>query len=163
MSTRPAVDGVSPSSPVYLTADGRRLLADRARLLDDTVSALRAALEDPEHGVESVEAHQRATQERDRLRVLLRDAGALEHLPHDPHTVDLGDIVTIQLQSGDTESYIVVHAAEAPLENRRISVESPLGGALIGRSVGAEVEVGVSGGGYRCTILGVRRPGPAKT
>lgn len=85
----------------------------------------------------------------------------MEQIPHDPHTVDLGDTVTIQLESGETETHIVVHAAEAPLEDQRISVESPLGAALIGRHVGAEVEVPVPRGVYRCRILTVQRHDPS--
>ncbi len=161
MITRPALDGKPSPSCVYLTADGRRRLVERSHLLDATVLELRAVIDDPERSVESVEAHQRATQELDRLRALLREAHAVEQLPHDPHTVDLGDTVTIQLESGKTETHIVVHAAEAPLADRRISVESPLGVALIGRPVGAEVDVRVSRAAYRCKILTVERRQPS--
>ena len=39
----------------------------------------------------------------------------------------------------------------------RISAESPLGRALLGRHVGEAVEVAVPGGSYRCTILTASR------
>lgn len=155
MTARPATDRPSPS--VSLTSEGRRLLEERIRLLEVTVQELRGMLDDPEHSAESVEAHQRATQELDRLHRVLRDSLSLEHMPDDPSTVELGDTVTIQLESGDTETYIVVHAAEAPVEDRRISVESPLGAALIDRRVGDEVQVPVPGGSYPCTILTAQR------
>jgi transcription elongation factor GreA len=158
MTARSAVD--RPSRSVALTVEGRRLLEERFRRLGATVEELRRVLDDPERSAESVEAHQRATQELDRLRAVLRDARSVEQVPDDPHTVELGDAVTIQLASGETETYIVVHAAEAPVEDRRISVESPLGAALIGCHVGDQVEVRVPAGSYSCTILSAQRGEP---
>ena len=150
---------------MYLTAEGRRLLVERTRLLDASVCELRAMLDDPEHSAETVEAHQRATQELDGLRALLRNARAVELLPDDPRIVELGDTVTIRLESGETENHIVVHAAEASVEDQRISVDSPLGAALIGRRVGDEVEVRVPVRpyGYRCTILSAQRHDPVSS
>lgn len=69
----------------------------------------------------------------------------------------LGDTVTIHLTNGAPETYIIVHPLEAPVDDRRISVESPLATALLGRHVGDDVEVSVPGGSYRCTILSAQR------
>lgn len=165
MTARPAVnrrssllrDTSTSSQPVYLTVAGRRLLEERIRLLEATVGELRDALEDPEHSAETVEGHQRAAQELARVHAVLRDAHTVEDVPDDPRTVELGDTVTIQVDSGSTETYIVVHSAEAPTDDRRISVDAPLGAALIDRHVGDEVEVPVPGGAYRCTILTAAR------
>lgn len=159
MNSRPTVDRPAPS--VSLTAEGRRLLQERVRLLDGAVKESRAVLDDPERSAESVEAHQRVTRELESLRAILRAAESVEQCPDDPSTVELGDPVTIQLESGELETYIVVHAAEAPVEDRRISVESPLGAALIGRQVGDRVEVRVPGGSYSCTILSAQRGEPS--
>ena len=49
--------------------------------------------------------------------------------------------------------YLVVDPIEAPLDDVRISVESPLAQALIGRRVGEQVEVDAPAGRYRCRIL----------
>jgi transcription elongation factor GreA len=156
-------DSPVPSQSVSLTAEGRRLLAERVRLLEETVAQLRDALDDPEHSAESVEGHQRATRELARLQAVVRDAQIVEDIPDDPCTVELGDTVTIQLDSGATETYIVVHSAEAPVDDRRISVEAPLGAALIDRHVGDTVEVPVPGGSYRCTILTAERSAVTKS
>ena len=158
MTVRPATD--RPSQSVCLTAEGRLLLEDRIRLMEITVQELRGVLDDPDRSAESVEALQRATQELDRLHRVLRDSVSLERTPDDPYTVELGDTVTIRLESNESETYIVVHAAEAPVEDRRISVESPLGAALIGRHVGDEVLVRVPGGSYSCTVLAAQRGDP---
>lgn len=131
-------------------------MEERIRLLDAAVLELRGAVQE-EPSTESVEAHHRSTLELARLRAVLRDARAVEDVPDDPHIVELGDTVAIELDSGELESYIVVHAAEAPVEDRRISVESPLGAALLGRRVGDQVEVRAPGGSYWCTILSAQR------
>jgi transcription elongation factor GreA len=154
MNADPAV--AWPTSSARLTNEGRRLLEERIRLMDATVQELRAALDD-ELGAEIAEAHHRAGRELARLRAVVRDARSVEQVPDDPHTVVLGDTVTIELESGETERHIVVHPAEAPVDDRRISVTSPLGAALIGRRVGDQVEVRVPDGGYRCKILRARR------
>ena len=46
--------------------------------------------------------------------------------------------------------FFVVDPLEAPVEDRRISSDSPLGRALLGRHVGEVVEVDAPGGRYRC-------------
>jgi transcription elongation GreA/GreB family factor len=51
----------------------------------------------------------------------------------------------------------VAHAAEATVADERISVDSPLGRALLGRHVGDSVEVEVPKGSYRCTITQASR------
>jgi len=121
------------------------------------VAELRNALDDPERRVESIEAYQRATQELDRLQSLMDSALSVEDVPDDPRVVELGDTVVIELESGLRETYIIVHGAEAPVDDRRISVESPLGRALLARHVGEVVEVTVPEGSYRCTIRSATR------
>jgi transcription elongation GreA/GreB family factor len=44
---------------------------------------------------------------------------------------------------------------------RRVSAQSPLGHALLGRRVGGEVDVPAPGGHYRCTIESATRTFPA--
>ena len=155
MTVRPAFD--RPSTSISLTAEGKRRLEERVRLLDATVEELRQLLDDPERSAESVDAHLRASRESDRVRAILQDAGSVEQVPDDPRTVLLGDTVQIRLETGASETYIVVHAAEAPVDDHRISVHSPLGAALIGRHVGDHVHVRVPGGTYSCTVLSARR------
>ena len=147
----------NPPDQAYLTEDGRRLLEERIQLLEATVDELRAGLDDSEYRVDSVEGFNRATQELARLRSLLDGATPVEDLADDPEVVELGDAVAIRLEDGSEERYVLVHAAEAPVEDRRISVEAPLGRALLARRVGETVEVTVPVGSYRCTILSASR------
>jgi transcription elongation GreA/GreB family factor len=141
----------------YLTAEGRHLLSERIRNLESTVAELHSSVEDSERTEDMVVDYQRTTQEIGRLRALLESAGAVDDVPDDPHIVDLGDTVVIQLDDGTEETYIVVHGAEAALEDQRISAESPLGQALLGRHIGERVEVKVPGGSYECLILRASR------
>jgi transcription elongation factor GreA len=154
----------SPPDRPFLTAEGRRLLQERIRELAGRSERLRGALDDAERGVEVVEDYQRTEHELQRLHVLLENAGMIEEMPDNPAVVELGDTVTISLGDGESESYIIVDASEAPMDDRRISCESPLAQALLARHVGEEVEVRVPGGSYRCTIVRASRvpsSGPA--
>lgn len=141
----------------YLTGDGRRLLEERIRDRERTLEELRAAVHEPGRSTDTVESYHRAAQEVDQLRSLLDAAGAVEDVPDDPTVVELGDVVTIRLDDGTQESYIVVHAAEAPTEDERISADSPLGRAVLGRHVGDMVEVDIPTRSYRCTITSATR------
>jgi transcription elongation GreA/GreB family factor len=65
--------------------------------------------------------------------------------------------VAIRLEDGIDESHVVVHSAEASLDDRWISVESLLGRTPLGRRVGETVEVSVPTGSYRFTNLSTTR------
>ncbi|HUP75201.1 MAG TPA: GreA/GreB family elongation factor [Acidimicrobiales bacterium] len=145
------------SGQAQLTEDGRRLLEERIRNLESTIDNLQDAVEDPERTEEMVLDYQRTAQEIGRLRSLLQSATTVEDGPDDPHVVELGDTVTIRLDDGAEEAYIVVHAAEAAFEDQRISAESPLGRALLSRRIGERVEVKVPSGSYECVILSASR------
>jgi transcription elongation GreA/GreB family factor len=148
----------SPSADrPLLTEAGRRLLEERIRDRERVLGELRAALDEPERSTETVESYQRTAQEVAQLRSVLAAAGAVEEVPDDPTVVELGDVVTIRLEDGAEETYIVAHAAEATVADERISVDSPLGRALLGRHVGDSVEVEVPRGSYRCMITQASR------
>jgi hypothetical protein len=61
------------------------------------------------------------------------------------------------LDAGETERFLLVDPVEAPLDQVRISAESPPARALLGRPVGEQVEVKALSGRYRCRILATRR------
>ena len=149
-----------PTGGTPLTTEGRRLLEQRVELLRRTVAELRDQLDDPERSTDAVEGYQRASRELARLESTLVNAETLDDLPDDPQRVELGDWVTIRSEDGSEESYVVVHAQEAFVDDARISADSPLGRALLTRQVGDTVEVGVPGGSYRCTILTATRQHP---
>lgn len=63
-----------------------------------------------------------------------------------PKEVQLGSEVTIQAEGEDPETYRIVGAAEADPRNGKISNESPMGAALLGRRKGDKVRVQTPGG-----------------
>ena len=59
---------------------------------------------------------------------------------HDHEKVSLGSKVKVKNHEGKTVSYTIVGVAETDPKAGRISNESPVGGALLGRHVGEEFE-----------------------
>jgi transcription elongation factor GreA len=138
---------------VYLTEEGRQLLVDRVRELEARAHELRESLEGDGRSDEVVTGYLRITRELERLRDTLESATPVDALHDDPLVVKFGDTVEIRLDDGSVEQYVIVHPAEAAVDDRRISVDSPLAQALIGQRVGAYVEVPAPRGAYGCTIL----------
>lgn len=144
-----------------LTREGRRALAARAdRLRDVTLPRLLVLRGDSEHDASIDDDHQRATHELSRLRALLVHARAVESTPDDPRVVEVGEAVTVALDDGRLERYLVVDPSEATLGGMRITTRSPLGQAVLGRRIGELVDVRAPGGSYRCRVLSAERPGP---
>jgi transcription elongation GreA/GreB family factor len=104
------------------------------------------------------EGHGRGTSELAHLDRILGQAITTAELPPErAGVVELGDEVTVEFAAGDTERFLLVDPVEAPLDQLRISVESPLAQALLGRRVGEQAEVQAPAGRYRCRILATRR------
>ena len=71
-------------------------------------------------------------------------------------TVEIGSSVTVVTADGRKRKYTLVGSVEAaPLEGK-ISNESPVGRALLGRKVGDEVDVEAPSGATKLTISDVR-------
>ena len=76
------------------------------------------------------------------LEKLLRNAVVVEDTEVDHNTVNIGTTVRIlDMEFGDEEEYHIVGSVEADADKMRISNESPVGAALIGKSVGEIAEV----------------------
>ena len=70
--------------------------------------------------------------------------------------VGFGSVVTVREEGGDEFDFLIVGPLEAdPLEDR-ISYESPLGAALIGRKMGDTVEAEVPAGKVRYEIVAIK-------
>ena len=67
--------------------------------------------------------------------------------------VEVGNEVRVQLQDGSEERYTIVGSAEAKPSEGRISNESPMGKALLGKRVGDEAEVEAPAGPLKLRIL----------
>lgn len=142
-----------------LTAEGRELLAQRLDTLrEDVLPPLRVAATDRDGAGEAVAEHERVIAEMSRLEHLLACAAALEEEPDDPAVVELGDLVTLETDTGDIERFLIVDPAEAALDGLRVSATAPLASALLTHRVGEQVTVHGPGGSYGCRILGAVRP-----
>ena len=70
-------------------------------------------------------------------------------------TIVLGSRVKLKDSEGETYEWMIVGSAEASPRQNRISNESPVGKALLGRKKGDKVEVNTPGGVEKFTILKV--------
>lgn len=75
------------------------------------------------------------------LEALLRSAVVVPDSDKKQSVVRVGSVVTVQEEGFDPETYTIVGAAEADPKVGKISNESPVGGALIGRKAKDKVRV----------------------
>ena len=76
------------------------------------------------------------------LEQMIKNAVVIDESELSVDTVSVGTHVTIQMVGEDeTEEYDIVGRTEADPLNGKISDESPVGHALLGRAVGAKTEV----------------------
>jgi transcription elongation GreA/GreB family factor len=134
------------AAAVVLTPQGQRQLAARAAwLATEPIPRLaHSYLDDPGHDVSELALL---------TRILQRAITTDQLPPENPGIVELGDEVAVEFTNDYTQRFLVVSPIEAPLDDLNISVESPLGQALVGRRVGDQVEVDAPAGRFRCRIL----------
>ncbi|CAB1130005.1 transcription elongation factor resolving backtracking / stalling [Candidatus Hydrogenisulfobacillus filiaventi] len=91
------------------------------------------------------------------LEKMLRQARVVNEAEMDPGRVHIGSRVRVRdLEEDLEEEYTVVGATEADPGKNRISTESPMGQALLGRKVGDTVEVKAPVGTIRFEILAIQ-------
>jgi transcription elongation factor GreA len=88
------------------------------------------------------------------LENTIRNALVIES-PAVPGLVELGDKVLIQNQDGKIEQFIIVGSTEANPVDGKISNESPVGHALLGKKAGDKVEVKTPSGLLKYLIMEV--------
>lgn len=151
--------------PVFLTPAGlAKLQAELAHLRDlrrqEVVERIHqatqasgavdeAAYEDAKNEQAFVEGRIRTLESLIRNAQIISAAGGLDEV------VRIGSTVQVQEETGEEEEYTIVGSAEAQPRDGRISNESPVGRALLGRRVGEEVQVLVPAGLVRFRILSV--------
>lgn len=91
------------------------------------------------------------------LETMLSNAVLIDEHNGPTNVVALGTRVTVRELDGDPEEYQLVGAAEADPQRGRISNESPLGRALLGRRVGDEVKVHAPGGALSFKVVKITR------
>ncbi|HBX68908.1 MAG TPA: transcription elongation factor GreA [Chloroflexi bacterium] len=140
----------------YLTPEGEKRLREELKQLEgpartDLSRRLREAIQ---MGDLSENADYIATKEEQgflegrilELKYILSHAVLIEDNGKGFDTVDIGATVTIQEDDFPPEVYYLVGTTEADPTNGRISNESPIGKALMGKRVGDIVPVQTPGG-----------------
>jgi transcription elongation factor GreA len=151
------------NKPAYLSKEGLEQIRQE---LDELVNVRRAEIaarihEAKEHGditenaeYEDAKNEQAFVEGRiQALSALVKNAVVIEENHNSSH-VQIGSTVTIQSKDGK-ESFMIVGSAEASPAEGRISNESPVGRALLGRKKGEEVTVSVPAGDSKYKILSI--------
>lgn len=138
---------------VYLTRQGRQQLEQRARLLAvDVIPHLHAQLDIERDDTLRAQLEAAGAELAELTRVLNR-AHPADQLPDDPGAVELGEAVTVRIDDGEPQRFVVVDPHEALVgDEHHISSESPLGRELLGRHLGDRFRVHAPGGTFDCTI-----------
>ena len=90
------------------------------------------------------------------LENIIRNAKIISAENFDKNAVYVGSTVTIQeTPDGEVEKYIIVGSPESSPANGKISNESPVGSALIGKKVDDVVEVSTPDGIIQFKILSI--------
>lgn len=141
------------NTPQYLTVKGLEDLETRLKYLKDVrrpevAERLRQALEEGGDLTENAEyedaKNEQAFVEGEIMRLdgILSSAQVIEETKGKKDSVKVGVVVTV-VEEGtkDKEVYHLVGSAEANPQEGKISVESPLGKAILGAKVGDKVQV----------------------
>jgi transcription elongation factor GreA len=148
-----------------MTREGyERLVAELDRL--ETVARVEIAdaiLEAREHGDLSENAEYHAAKEEQahletriaRLRSQLTAVRVVDDGDISSDRAGVGSRVSIRYEDGETADYQLVGSAEASPADGRLSIDSPFGKALLGRSAGEAVTVQAPGGTLRLTVVSV--------
>ncbi len=155
---------MNANKPEYLSAEG---LAKLKAELDDLTNVKRPEIAQRIHDAkeygdvtenaeyEDAKNEQAFVEGRiQALTAIIKNAVLIEE-SHSRTFVQIGSTVTIKGEQGK-EEYTIVGAAEAAPENGRISNESPVGRALLGKRKGDEVTVTVPKGSTTYTVVSIR-------
>ncbi|GAP17647.1 transcription elongation factor GreA [Levilinea saccharolytica] len=146
----------------YLTAEGAKRLQEELVYLkgparEALAARLRAAIQ---MGDLSENADYTAAKEEQgflegriqELEAILSHTIIIDDMKKDTSQVNIGDHVTIQEEDFPEETYHLVGPKEADPTKGRISHESPIGKALLGRRVGDVVSAETPGGSIQLKI-----------
>jgi len=150
----------------YITPEGFRRLqeeaerlwrVERPRVTQQVADA--AALGDRSENAEYIYGKKRLREIDSRLRFLQKKLDTLTVVRESPPRRDrvyFGAFVTVEEESGESVEYRLVGPDESDPGQGLLSIESPLGRALMGRSEGDEVTVSRPRGDAAVLVAGIR-------
>ncbi len=151
--------------PIYLTSDGKVQLEKeleylrtvKRRQVAERIQQAKALGDVSESGeYEDAKREQAFVEGRIReIESMLSRAVVIDSGANADGIVRLGSTVRVVDSEGVEETFTIVGSAESSSLNGRISNESPVGKALLGRRVGEKVRVIAPNGSFELTILAV--------
>lgn len=156
----------APKRTAYITAEGAKKLraeldelwlVERPRVTQQVADA--AAMGDRSENAEYIYGKRRLREIDRRLRFLAKRLEEVVVVPATPRTdgkVYFGARVTIEGEDGGEVEYHLVGADEADSRAGRLSIDAPLGKALLGKREGDELAVVRPKGRTTYTVVAVR-------
>ena len=152
---------------VPMTAEGFPPLQDELKQLKtvDRPAVIKQIAEAREHGDLSENAEYHAAREKQsfiegrilELEDIISRADVIDVSKLSGKVVRFGATVTVaDIDTDEETTYQIVGPYEADLKKRKISVQSPFGRALIGKTIGDTAEVTAPGGGKAYEIVNVK-------
>ena len=151
-----------PSKPIPLTKAG---LDKLQKELDHLLTVGRAEVAQRIHDAKELVGAQNTPEYEDArneqafvegriltLENVIQNAVIIEE-SHDHQRVNLGSTVTVLNHKGERDNYTIVGSAEADPKAGRISNESPVGVALLGKGLGDKVQINAPAGALSWTVL----------
>jgi transcription elongation factor GreB len=156
----------TPKRPRYITPEGfRRLAAEHERIWSElrprVVAEVEAAaaLGDRSENAEYIYGKRRLRELDRRLRFLatrMDELTVVEPRPHPSGRAYFGAWVMVETDEGEERLYRLVGPDEADAGHGLVSVEAPLGRALLGKAEGDTVRIERPAGRVEVTVLEVR-------
>ena len=155
-----------PRGARYITPEGFRAMqeelerlwkVERPKVTTEVMWA--AAQGDRSENAEYIYGKKRLREIDRRVRFLTRRLDSLtvvEPSPEQHGTVRFGAWVTVEDEDGETQTYRIVGPDEFDVKNRKISVESPLAKALLGKKEDDVVLVNRPKGEVELTVVEIR-------
>ncbi|MDC0449231.1 transcription elongation factor GreA [bacterium] len=153
---------MTKSDQIYITKEGlKKLKEELSELIDSKRPEVAKKIQEAREmgDISENSAYDSAKQEQSfmegrisELEEIIKNAKVTQ--PKDPKTVDVGCRVVLHIE-GDEEEFHIVGAPEANPMERKISHESPLGAALVGKKIGDSVKIEAPVGKLTYTILKV--------
>ena len=135
----------------FLSNDKRREVADRIRTAREFGDIAENAEYDDAKNEQMMLEHRIA-----QLEERLTDARVIDTKDVDTSVVSVGTLVRLRdVDAKETVEYHIVGSAEAKPAEGRISNESPVGRALLGKKKGEKVVVKVPAGDFTYKIVGI--------
>lgn len=98
------------------------------------------------------------------LKELIANASFIDDKKASTDVVGLGSKVNLRdLETNEKQTYLLVGFAEADPANQKISNESPVGKAILGKKAGETVEVQTPGGSLKYRIMSIEKNGKSST